>query len=307
MATFAAACPACSTKLKVPDTVKPGTRVKCPKCANPFAIPAQGDDFGEMALQTTPARRNSRVENYGSGVAAPTGEGLDGLPTKYKIDIVGLFRLAWANVWSVVLPMFGFSIVLSMILPFTILTLFIVLIPLMLGPQIVALAQLKGEPWGFGDFFRGFKFFGALIVFLILAGLTQTACMLPGSIVAGVVPSLLDFSQGMSATVILVLATVAIVLMISFLVTAYVSFRITFFAPALIFDQGMGGLDALKGSWRLTGGNLVGVFLLAIVMANIIVISALLFYLPLLVGYPLIILMHNAAYLAAVGKVRVPD
>ena len=345
MATFAAECPACSTKLKVPDTVKPGTRVKCPKCANPFALPAPPGGYGDEGIQPESPRRKSRVENYGSGAMVPQGQGLEGLPTKYKIDIVGLFRVAWANVWSVVFPLLGFGIVAGFIFPFTVLTLFIAAIPLMVGPQIVALKHLKGEPWGFGDFFGGFKFFLPLILSGILSSLVLMACILPGFILSTVggafagagapavpdPPALrstdpfhnLQFSTKPGEMIVAppassssggFLAAGSILGLLGMALTGlgymfglYLVFRINFFANALIFDQGMGAIEALKGSWRLTGANQVGVIFLVIIEANILTFSVYLCFLPVLVGFPLILLMHSAAYLSAVGKLQVPD
>jgi hypothetical protein len=47
-------CPSCGTGLKAPDSAA-GRKVKCPKCATPFAVPAPGADFG-AEVQAAPPR-----------------------------------------------------------------------------------------------------------------------------------------------------------------------------------------------------------------------------------------------------------
>jgi uncharacterized protein (TIGR03067 family) len=37
-------CPDCQATLKIPDTIAPGKKIRCPKCKTPFAIPAQEEE-----------------------------------------------------------------------------------------------------------------------------------------------------------------------------------------------------------------------------------------------------------------------
>ena len=53
-------------------------------------------------------------------------------------------------------------------------------------PMIVALAQLKGRRWAFGDFFGGFQFFGQTVGLALLQGIAISAAMIPG-IILGVI------------------------------------------------------------------------------------------------------------------------
>src|SRR5262245_12569458 len=48
-------CPSCGTGLKAPDTAA-GRRVKCPKCATPFAVPAVGEAAAFQAPPPPPSR-----------------------------------------------------------------------------------------------------------------------------------------------------------------------------------------------------------------------------------------------------------
>ncbi len=50
-------CPSCGVKLKVADTLPPGKKIPCPKCREPFAIPAEESDPELEVVEPAPRRK----------------------------------------------------------------------------------------------------------------------------------------------------------------------------------------------------------------------------------------------------------
>jgi len=97
------------------------------------------------------------------------------------------------------------------------------------GLMATALKAARGQPTSFGDPFSGGRYFGRMLVAVIVAFIVVTIgmllCFVPGIIVAlGIV-----------------------------------------FYGALIVDQDMAGIDALKKSWEMTKGHKLNIFLFGLI------------------------------------------
>src|SRR5207249_4256517 len=73
---------------------------------------------------------------------------------------------------------------------------FFIGIPLQQGPMIVALKEVKGRRWSFGDFFSGFNWFGPLVGYTLLVGLMILPCFIPLGIGVGLLIALSAGARG---------------------------------------------------------------------------------------------------------------
>jgi len=123
------------------------------------------------------------------------------------------------------------------------------------GVYRFALAVGRGQARSFGDVFSGGRWFGASFTMLALAGLVA----LPGTIVpigmrvAGSPPALQ-------------LPVTLLLLVPGFLLAVAWSM-----AMPLIVDRGMGGIEAMKESWRITAGRRFDIFVTMLVLGLVIV------------------------------------
>jgi len=201
-------------QLRVPDTMAPGTSVKCPKCNGTFAVPAARSAAppppppGQFAAPAHAGMGGSA--NFGGSQGFPDdlprdplqrGTGMEGLSTSYSLDLNAIFARANAHFSTLLGPMLGFVCVLiaigipvgivmalAAIIPIlgTLIGVVIsaaVFAPLMAGVIIVALKQFRGASWSFGDFFGGFQFWTPIFIVGLLAGLVGFVCALPAEIV----------------------------------------------------------------------------------------------------------------------------
>ena len=113
-----------------------------------------------------------------------------------------------------------------------------------------AIAAARGEPRSFGDVFSGGRWFGASMTFMVLAGsLSLPATLVPIGIHVAGAPPLLQ----LPLTLVLLLPGLFLALGWSM-------------ALPLIVDRGLGAVDAMKESWRITSGRRVDVFVAFLVL-----------------------------------------
>jgi hypothetical protein len=174
--------------------------------------------------------------------------------------------------------------------------LFIALATLPAGPTIVCLAQLKGQPWTFGDFFaalrRMWPYIAGELLLSPLIVLPFLPLFLMGVVMALVGPrdvnSLQPYLGICSALVMLGVAGA----------TFYVWFRLAIFSRQLIADRGFGAIQALKGSWELTRGHFWGLFGTLLLILVLVYLSGLFTLgIGLLFTLPRALLVLNAGYL----------
>lgn len=112
------------------------------------------------------------------------------------------------------------------------------------GVYRFALAAARGEPRSFGDVFSGGRWFGASLTFMVLAGLLS----LPSTLV----PIALHLTGG--PPLLQLPLTLLLLLPVLFLTLGWSM------ALPLIVDRGLGGIAAMKESWRITSGRRVDIF-----------------------------------------------
>ena len=170
--------------------------------------------------------------------------------------------------------------------------------PLQAGFTIVALAQLKGRPWTFGDFFGGFQKFGSLLGYNILAGL----CMIPPLIVLAALVFVAVTSGNEGNTGVALAAGVAAIP--AFLFVVYFAVRISLFGVVLILDRDCGAVEAIQGNWRLTRGHVLEFVVVGLVTGLMLLGGALLLLVGFLFVFPFVQLTWTAGYLLIAGSRR---
>ncbi len=96
--------------------------------------------------------------------------------------------------------------------------------------------------------------------------------------------------------------TLAILGVLCVMMGTYFVVRLSYFAVPLIVDRRFGAVEALQGSWRLTGGHLGALVLVCLVFGVAGVIGLALGGVGYLLGFPLLCLTYSAGYLAALGE-----
>jgi membrane-anchored glycerophosphoryl diester phosphodiesterase (GDPDase) len=117
------------------------------------------------------------------------------------------------------------------------------------GVYRFALAAARGEPRSFGDVFSGGRWFGASFTLMALGGLTS----LPSTLIPLAM-------RVYGAPPALQLPVTLLLLIPGF----FLSFGWSMTLP-LIVDRGLGGVAAMKESWRITKGRRADIFLVMFV------------------------------------------
>ncbi|HLW64296.1 MAG TPA: DUF975 family protein [Gemmataceae bacterium] len=172
--------------------------------------------------------------------------------------------------------------------------------PLKAGFTIYSLGQVTGRRKEYGEFFSGFRYIGKLIV-----------CQLPT--VGLSFFCAIAFDVGLIATMetrryLLVGGLSAAGLLLLILAAIYVGFRLTAFAFELVCDRKFDAIQAMRGSWHLTGGHFWGLFWLFFRLKFLEFIAGLF---TCGIGkiwlQPYIALVWTAAYVDIAGTHRIAD
>lgn len=118
------------------------------------------------------------------------------------------------------------------------------------GVYRFALAAARGEPRSFGDAFSGGRWFGSSTALMVLGGLVS----LPASIVP------LAMTAAGSPPALQLPITLALLVPGTLLGLGWCM------AWPLIVDRGMGAVDAMKESWRITSGSRGAIFVTFLVV-----------------------------------------
>jgi hypothetical protein len=320
-------CPKCGAHFALPDAPAGAPEgAYSPVPPPPGTARPPREDGGEYAEgEDLPRRRREGEED--AGLARPSarrrgdsyGEGghdedrpvrgLEGVTERYAIDLREWLRYARAH-WSAVLgPMIGYYFIVQLIsfaagiIPFAGICVQLLLMPpLQAGFYVVALAQLTGKPWTFGDFFAGFHKYGPLLVYFLLTIL----CVLPPVLltigaVAGAVAA--ADAAGVREDGVLVGVGIAAGIL-PFFLTVYISVRTSIFGWLLILDRDCEGLEALKGSWAMTRGHFWGLLGVQMVLGLINLGGLLLLIVGVLFTFSFTLLAMTAGYLLIAGTRR---
>jgi hypothetical protein len=249
------------------------------------------------------------------------------LSNDYTIEVGRWFEYATPHYSMFLGPAIGFIILGALIYGFFVMTglilgtaihmaiyvLLVLSFALLIHPALsggftaVALLQIQGQPWTFGDFWSGFPRMGSLVVVHIvklLGGLVAYAPILvmitleelgprrPG---AGPPPYIgVGICVGMFVTLPVIL---------------YFGTRLLCFAEALIMDRGYGPIQAMSGSWELSRGHFWGLHGICWLYYLILYAGVMGCYVGALFTTPLCYLVWNAGYLLIAGSrppVRTP-
>ncbi len=314
-------CPQCQATLRVATEIKTGDLVECSRCRQQFpvpdldSVPPPAPLTGQEISESRGAGRRKfadlddsegvseslrrRSISYDDDADYPRGRYDDDLERRgpltsdYTIDLGRWFQYGTAHFGEVVGPAIGFGLIFFLIV---VAIAFIPCIgpiaqilvqpPLQAGLTIVCLAQLKGRPWSFGEFFSGFTWWGSLVGlnFIVSLGVCLT-----------MIPSLFVFIFVLKSVPGPGLQEVAIALTLISLngiVVAYFAFRLTYFAIPLIIDREYNISEAIEGSWTLTRGHFWSLFGISLLLGIMSI--------PL-ITIPLAELIRTAGYLLIAG------
>jgi hypothetical protein len=259
-------CPSCQTLLKLPEPVPSGTKIKCPKCTHVFAAPPEAEAIALAPVEPVlprapvppPPPPPPIYEDYPQDTTQPYYRGQDplaGLSNRYSINIGDWFSHGTAHYSAAFGPMIGYGLLLGVInlagfIPVVgLLKALFLDCALNAGFAIVVLKQLQGQPWTFGDFFGGFRFYGSLLgnFWLWAAGLLCAA-----------LPILLIVGASVAVGKPIVIVPAVLMGGVYLCAVIYVALRAFLFSTYLIVDRGCGPIEAIRGSWTLTEGHFWG-------------------------------------------------
>jgi hypothetical protein len=212
---------------------------------------------------------------------------LENLSPNYTVDFGTLFGEVGKNYGALLGPTIGFlCIFFVIILPVSMITGLIGIIPLvgtliagvlmsMLAPQLSAgayyatLKQMRGEPWSFGDFFAGFRYWVPLFIIGAISQVIYWACFFPMN-AANLAIALMQDKANPDPTMAMVSMLAVLVLgAMGLVVYLFVAVKYLTMAPYLVIDANMNGIDALKGTGILSQGHF-GQWFGALVLAMLI-------------------------------------
>jgi Membrane domain of glycerophosphoryl diester phosphodiesterase len=321
-------CPKCKAQFPIPDQEtlqaprsRPTEEVTdAPSRRRPRFSEANDEGVSRTRRPADYDRGADEYEDEDDGDRPPPGE--------YSIDMGRWFTLAGNHYSSFFGPAIGFLIVAGLVsfvcnlivsggatalsalaapnAPFqrilisqvftqlsTVVLTALLIFPLTSGATAVCLAQLKGRRWTFGDFFSGFRHWGSLAGVGLISQLISIFVLMP---IAVMLPF---YVQNRDERLLL---SAAVLLVFGFPIMLFVSIRLLFFAPALIFDRRLSALEAMKANWELTRGHFFGLLGVSILMGLITIGGVFACLVGVLFAVPYTMLIVNAGYLLIAGR-----
>jgi hypothetical protein len=321
-------CPTCAARLQRTAAMEPGVSIECPKCESVFVAPEYGGEApatftdrrgpGAAPRRAVPSdspRRRPLRENYGPHWNADLGEwfSIAGRswtrlmgPTVGYLFLVG-FVVGGLAVVTAFLPL----IVLGTmprpgVAPEGLVTILIVqnlvLQPLIrllgttafVGVFAVAIKELRGREWMFGDFFSGFQRFGAIFGYWLIQEAIGLVSSGPLLVVIIQMQTMGGPPEGMMGYLLGAYAYWGMLM----LIYLYVAVR-WFMVIALILDRDMGTLEAIRTSWNMTQNNVLILFAAGVLIFLMVLAGYLLCLIGILFAASYIALFYAAAYLEA--------
>jgi hypothetical protein len=167
-------------------------------------------------------------------------------------------------------------------------------LPLFSGLTAVSLLQLKGRRWTFGDFFSGFRHWGAFVGIGFVSQIITLLVYLPGIVI------FIIAVQNRAVPLFFVVGGAAF--FVGGIVLLFIQIRLLIFAPSLIFDRNLGAMEAMKANWQLTRGHFWGLFGVGVLLILILIGGALACGIGELFALPYVMLIGNAGYLLIAGR-----
>ncbi|MGQ0627146.1 MAG: DUF7847 domain-containing protein [Phycisphaerales bacterium] len=151
--------------------------------------------------------------------------------------------------------------------------------PLILGVTYIYVRAARGEKVEFAQAFEGLQHYGSLLLLYLLYGAGTVVLLIPALAVVGIVTFSMSGPQADLMAMVIVLCVLAVFSMLAYF---YLYARLGF-APMLVMDprlNGIGAIDGLRESWRMTAHDGVPIFGLMLVCGVLNLVGTLLFILP---------------------------
>jgi hypothetical protein len=306
--------------------MEPGVSIECPKCESVFVAPEYG---GEAPTTFTDRRGPGTAPRR----AVPSESPRDRRPREnygphWKPDVGEWFRIA-GQAWTTLLgPSIGYLLLAAIILiPLTLTVAFLPLLIVgpgradqetaigivllqnfVLNPLVnligfffgagvfrVALLELRGRDWSFGDFFGGFSYALPLTGWWFIQ--QGVSLLFLGPALIGIITLPLFMRDQIEFIWIpIVIGAVYTLLM---LVALVYLFSRWFFVVPLILDRNMGTLEAMRTSWGMSKGHVLNLFVASLLFGMVLLAGYLLCAVGLLFSISYAVLFYCAAYLEA--------
>ena len=316
-------CPACSSRLKRPKSLRDGEPFECPMCATEFC--AGGNERG---IQTVARSRNSNIEELevieDSALDDVEIVGEATVPKRRKgrkprrsavVEVGHWLRIALEH-WMPMLPpsvgffflfllayvLVGFVIgilgyflkrALPVVGDFATLFLYLsIMVPLSGGMTVVSVQQLVGRRWAFNEFFSGSQWWLILVLnYLLLQVFYGFVVFAPALLVTIALGTLVHplvgtlFGCGLGALLYLCL------------------YPLTWmFSWQLIVDGNYGPVEAITENFQMALPNYFKLLPLAALTLLIRALGILLFGVGFAAAWPLAVLIETTAYLRLTGR-----
>ncbi len=225
---------------------------------------------------------------------ADLGTAADALPTGTgDFDFGRCLSEAWADTWANFPLWLGVLIVwtlATLVAALTVIGIFLV-VPVLAWGMFLFFLKMRDGGAQFGDAFSGFSRYGAALGPILVFSFVSILIGLPGQILTQV--------GSIQQRWMLYAVGLVLSLVVAFLVNPRLSF-----APFLIVERGLGGVEALRSSWGLTDRvkwKLIGLVLLS----GVVVTAGLLaFIVGVIPASVMAYLMIVSAYRQVVGGTR---
>lgn len=313
-------CPACSSRLSRPASLRDGEPFECPMCATEFRV---GANVGGITTARRPAL--SAVDEL-EELDDDTGEELevlDGRTRRKKrkrrpsgaVELGHWIKLgfmhwmpmlppsiAFALLYVIIYVVVGFVIgflggLLNLVLPvvgkgLALFALLSIMVPLSGGMTLVSVQQLQGKRWSFSDFFSASQWWLSLVFNFLLLQIFYSVLM--------VVPA---FALGLLLGPILP-PELILILAYGFAVLAYLLlYPFTWmFSWQLIVDGNYGPIEAITEGFQVALPHYFKLLPLAALTLFIRAVGFLLLGVGFAAAWPLAILIESTAYLRLTGR-----
>ncbi len=306
-------CPACSSRLKRPASLRDGDIFECPMCARNSPSAARRKNPRGAGL------RDEVDEEVGEELEIVSeGEGKSGRPRRRKkssrkgvVELGRWISLGFTHWFPVLLPAVGFCIlyvICYVLVSFvfgcaggllakahpligagvTILCILSIMVSLSAGMTLVSVQQLQGKRWSFGDFFGGSQWWVALLLNWVL--LEVLYIVLLGVPVVVITLTL----NALSVSPLLIQVIVSTFQLVAFLALYPLTWM---FSWQLILDGNYGPLESITENVRMALPNFFRLLLLGMLTLLIRLVGVMLFGIGFAAAWPLAVLIETTAYL----------
>lgn len=201
---------------------------------------------------------------------------------KYFNQSIELFKNNWLQfaLYSLL------CVIILFVSYFTVVGLFIIVYPLMMGFLIGAERADDGMQLELGDFFKGFKNIGTYALFSLSVLLMSLIFLIPFFIFS-LLPLIVDDADSANNLLVIGSSIFMFIFMFAFIVFLFVFQIIIFFTPYLIHYGDMGVKESLVTSYKIVKKNFWWVLLLSFISGFISSFGMFACYIGVILTYPI--------------------